>query len=334
MVRITLVLCLALGGCAAAAGIGSPDSWKVVKTKHVTLYTGMQEHRYGQTLVKFEYDWAALKSSFFRQAQIDHVEMMLMENEDFGEMFGYKRNAIALPTAPAGAPLGKDGLIVMKIDNEGDDSAEMLTHLMLNRMVPKAPLWFHEGLAAYIKRLDYKEGNGIRGVCFGKPATDPPTFIPLQQLFTMSWDDYDGDNARGWYKHTARAVIDFIVHYNNGQYFAKLPPIFEGLAAGKPTPDLLNAELGMSVDDLTKKSNEFYNEVAHGAQSGASIRGMCPLGVRIPDGNAPDAYGPHPPVGPLSPTEFTATIDALKKLPRRDDGYPAWYPPDVLARAK
>jgi hypothetical protein len=260
--------------------------------------------------------------------------MLLLENEDFGEMFGLKRGGVALASSPAGAKLGKDGLIVLRPDPEGDDGAEMLTHIMLHKLIPTAPLWFHEGLAGYIKKLEYKEGTGVRAACFGKPQSDPSTFIPLQQLIGMSWDDYDGDNARGWYKHTARSLIDYIVHFNNGQYFNKLPVIFEGLAANKPSADLLASTFGMSVADLGQKVNEFNNEVSHAASTGATIRGLCPLGVGIPDANAPDANGPHPVWGNLSPTDFTSLIEALKKLPRRDDGYPPWYPPDIVARAK
>jgi hypothetical protein len=40
------------------------------------------------------------------------------------------------------------------------------------------------------------------------------------------------------------------------------------------------------------------------------------------------------PLAAADPVDIKAISAAIRALPRRDDGYPAWYPEDVIVRAE
>src|SRR5262249_23320702 len=143
--------------------------------------------------------------------------------------------------------IGKDGLIILK-GVQGDLGAnEAITQIFVDRVLPTAPLWFHEGFASYSRMGQYKEGDGRRVACFGAaPANDPrlsgdARFMPLDKVFSLSWDEYDGDEARSWYKNTAHMLIDFAMHGDDGKRQKAMGAMVEGFLAGQDTATIIRA---------------------------------------------------------------------------------------------
>lgn len=328
-VMLLVSVAVTAGGCAST-GLNSPDGWHVVKSKRFTMYTATSLS-HAETLNGLEYHYASLSSSFFRK-DIGNVDVVFLENEDFTDVFGVKRSYVVMPKVPGNGKIGKDGLLIVRpLHGAGDTtSAEALTHVFIDRVLPPAPLWFHEGFSAYARMAEYKEGEGKRFACFGRPGFNETRFIPLDKLFPMSWDEYDGDEARSWYKNTARMLIDFAIHGDGGKHLPAMNAMIEGFLEQKDTSAIMKTAFP-SLD--LKKLGE--RVTAHGLDvinQPASIRGICPLGFPIPDDKAADIG--DKPLAAADVADIKELIVAMKKLPRRNDGYPGWYPLDVVQNAE
>jgi hypothetical protein len=324
MVSVTLLAT----GCAST-GLNSADSWHVVKSKRFTMYTATTLS-HAETLNGLEYHYASLSSSFFTK-DIGNVDVLFIENDDFTDILGAKRDHAVLRRVPGKGKIGKDGLLIVRpMHNMDNSSAEALTHVFIDRVLPSAPLWFHEGFSSYARMAEYKEGGGKRFACFGTPGATDTHFISLDKVFPMSWDEYDGDEARSWYKNTARMLIDFAMHGDGGKHRPAMGAMVEGFLAKQDNSAILKA--GFPSMDLKQLSDRV---IAHGIDvinQPKTIRGLCPIGFPITEERAAD-IGDHP-LAAADPTDIAAVIAAIKSLPRRDDGYPSYYPEEIIARAE
>jgi len=329
-----LVFLTALGTGCASTGLNAPDSWHVAKSKRFTMYTPTTVS-HGELLNGLEYHYASLSSSFFRK-DIGSVDVLFLEDVDFVDTFGSRRSNVALHRIPGGGKIGKDGLVIIK-GVQGDlGAAEAVTHVFIDRVLPTAPLWFHEGFASYGRSGEYKEGEGRRVACYGAaPANDPrfamdARFIPLDKLFAMSWDEYDGEEARAWYKNTAKMLIDFSMHGEDGKRQKAMGAMVEGFLSGQNTAAIIKTGFpDLDVKTLSERV------IAHGtdiANRPSNVRGLCPIGFPIPPEKAADV-GDHP-LTAADGADIRAVIAAIKTLPRRADGFPGWYPEEIIARAE
>ena len=326
--NLVVSMALLVAGCAST-GLNSPDAWHVVKSKRFTMYTSTTLS-HSETLNGLEYHYASLSSSFFTK-DIGNVDVLFLENDDFTDILGIRRSYVVLPRVPGGGKIGKEGLLIVRpLHGVGDNtSAEALTHVFIDRVLPTAPLWFHEGLSAYARMAEYKEGGGKRFACFGTPGFSETSFIPLDKVFAMSWDEYDGDEARSWYKNTVRMLIDFSMHAEGGKHRPAMGTMVEGFLAGQKTDQIIKAAFpAMNVKQLSERVTEHGTDVIN---QPSTIRGVCPIGFPIPEEKAAD-IGDHPLVA-ADPADIKAVAAAIRKLPRTD-GYPGWYPLEMIDRAE
>jgi hypothetical protein len=329
-----LALVLALGavsvGCAHT-GVNSPEGWNQVQTKHFTLYTSTSQ-LYSETLNGLEYHYATLSGGFFK-ADMGKVDVVFLESGDFVELFGTKRGSAALARVPGTQAVGKDGLLVVKESQSDDGSGEGLAHIFMHRSFPKAPLWYHEGFAAYVRSMQYREGNGQRMACFGKPQGDEFTVVPISKLISMSWDEYDGPEARGWFKHTGRTLFDFIFHAEGGKRIEAFNAVVTGVEAGQSGEEIFKAAFrDLDAAALEKRLGEHRTDVQREASTQAQVRGMCPIGFAIPADKAPDISERK--LEDVPADKIRPLLEGLKRLPLRSDGYPSWYPEEIVARAE
>jgi hypothetical protein len=325
---LAIVTCAALS--CAHGGVGSTAGWSKVESRHFNLYA--ETPRDTQLVVTdLELAYAGLGATFFKNVEMPRVDVLVMTHETFGELMGFRRGTVALAGVPAGT-IGHDGLIISKDDRARPVTAEAMAHLLIARAFPQAPLWFHEGFASYARTVQYREGNGQRVACFGLSGGERDPLIPLEQLVSLSWDDYDGDQARSWYKYTARMVIDFILHGAQGKNAGRMRPLIEAVAAGKSGREAIEAAFpSVDLQVLDGKLKEHAAEVANDVATGSPVRGLCPLAAKIAADRAVDEAKPT--VTPASQAELDVLLQGLLRLPRRD-GYPPWYPADVVARAR
>jgi hypothetical protein len=331
---MSVVLVTVLGAGCASTGLNSPDGWHVVKSKRFTMYTATTLS-HSELLNGLEYHYAALASSFFKK-DIGNVDVLYLESEDFVGTFGNRRSNLVLHRVPGNGKIGKDGLIILKAVQGDLGAAEAITQVFIDRVLPTAPLWFHEGFASYGRSGEYKEGDNRRIACFGGSAANDPRFafdarfLPLDKLFAMSWDEYDGDDARTWYKNTAHMLIDFAMHGDGGKRQPAMGAMVEGFLAGKDTAAIIKTAFpDMDVKQLSDKV------IAHGtdlANRPTNIRGLCPIGFPIPPEKVAD-IGDHA-LEAADPADIRPVIAAIMSLPQRDDGFPGWYPEETIARAE
>ena len=314
----------------AHGGVGSTAGWSRVESRHFTLYA--ETARDTQLVVtSLELAHSAIGGTFFKKVEMPRVDVLVLPHEKFGELMGFRRDTVAVARAPAGT-IGSSGLIISRDDRGRPNTGEAVAHLLIAKAFPQAPLWFHEGFAGYARRVAYREGGGGQVACFGLPSGDKEPLVPLDKLVTIGWDEYDGDEARSWYKHTAQMVIDFILHGADGRNKGRMLPLVEAVAAGQSGRDALDSAFpNVALSVLDGKLKEHAAEVAAQVGNGSPRRGLCPLPAPIAADRAVDDTPPL--VTPASQAELDVLLQGLLKLPRRD-GYPPWYPPEVVARVK
>jgi hypothetical protein len=174
-------------------------------------------------------------------------------------------------------------------------------------------------------------GKGRQIACFGRPGGGREALIPIKDLFATDWDQYD-EGPRGWLRHTAGVLMDFIIFGENARYRGRFDQLVAGVIEGKPGPTLFAAVFPevLPLDSWNTKISAHDRELQYLA--GTPVRGLCPLGFEIPPEKRADPDQRE--VLPAPPDQIAALLDAIKKLPRRDDGYPAWYPSEVIARVR
>jgi hypothetical protein len=203
--------------------------------------------------------------------------------------------------------------------------------MFIHRVMPKAPLWFHEGFAAYARTVDYREGGGQRMACFGTPTGSPSSYVELKELVEMPWEKYN-TGVKGWYKHTARSLIDFVIHADGGKDLTKIETLIDAVGAGKAGGEpLLAVYSGQTLDALNPKVVGHGNDVAAMAESKTQARGMCPLAFGVPPELAPDTSERK--LEPVPAEDIKALNAGLMKLPGREGGYAPWFPAEVVAGA-
>ena len=324
------LVCGSMAGGCAHGGIGSAQGWSAVKSRHFTVYARIP--RETQLLMRdLELAYASLGSTFFKRVEMPHVDVVALSPEVFEQVMGFRRSIVALAAVPGGGDIGKDGLLFTKDDQGHPNVAEALAHLFINKSFPTAPLWFHEGFAGYVRTVQYRSGSNGQVACFGVLPREKEPVLPLQKMLAISWDDYDGDEARNWYRYTTRLVIDYIFHGAEGKNAVRMRPLIDALMAGKSGPETLEAAFpSISLDVLDHKLSEHAADLVYQVTGESPKRGLCPIGAAIAGDHAFDDSKPT--VEPAPAPAMEAVLQAVLKLPRRD-GYPPWYPADVIARA-
>jgi hypothetical protein len=316
-----------VAGCAHG-GIGNPEGWSVVKSKHFTIYAGTPRNTQ-LDLRSLELAYAAFKSGLFKHVDMN-VDVVFLEDTDFPEVVGFRRKYMSLAKVPGGGPIGASGLLILKDDPGGNSEAEGLAHLFIDKAFPKAPLWFHEGFSSYARTvMVMTNSEGKRGGCFGKVEGGQDTLMPLEKLLGLSWDDTDGDEARSWYTYTARTLIDYIIHGEDGKNRERMGWLASAVSDGKSSQEAFAAAFpNVAPSAMDKKLGAHAADAAFQSKNNsAAVRGLCPWGVEIKDENAPDEGDPK--IEPAPAAAIKAVLEAVKKLPRLD-GYPPWYPADKI----
>jgi hypothetical protein len=326
--RRSLFLCaaIALAGCAHR-GISSSGGWQAVRTRHFTFYT-TTSHQYDATLVAAEHSYSGLSASFFSSVELGNVEVLFLEDDDFGSLLGYKRSAAALARVPGGGKIGQHGLLVLRNDPRGVSQHQMLTHLFLERRIPGAPLWLHEMMATYDGGMVVMGGKVRQVACFGRPRPGRDGLIPVRELFGTDWDRFD-EGPRSWLRHTGGVLMDYILFAEQARYRPRFDQIIGGVMDGKPGPELFTAVFPeIPLDAWNAKISNHDRDLQYLA--GSPVRGLCPMGFEVPAEKVADPRQRE--ITPVPPEDIGTLLGALKSLPRRDDGFPSWYPLEVIAR--
>jgi hypothetical protein len=312
-----LALLLLAGGCAGG--------WQQMKTKRFTGYA-QRPHDYRETLHQLEYAYAAL-STFFPKAAVGPVEVLFMPPSDLIHEFGVDRPGLVLPLVPGAGRVGRRNLIVMVQGTSNDYALAMLSHLFVNKAVPGAPLWLHEGLSLYFSHTAVQAGGGQWRACFGlqSPLDLRYMQMPLDKFFAVTWRSYPETGPK-FFTGTAVLLMDFIFHGDGGAHLKKIPAIFAAASQGVSGAEIMASTFpGVSLEQLGARIADFK-----GSQIEQRARGiMCPLPMPIAPEQVPDESAPQE--SPVPSQEIQQLMLALHKLPQ-GHRLPPWYPAEVIAR--
>jgi hypothetical protein len=362
-----LSLSVALAALALASGCATP--WQTIETKHFRLYTD-SDFGYEETLRSLENGHAILASSFFSNTELPRkVDVLFIDDVPFNSMMGAYRTGAALAKAPGATGIGDDGLLILRPnatslgsnvpqqgtlyqdpvqraqnptftgagqDRRPDTNAagraaiEMLTHIYLQKAMPNAPLWFHEGLARYFREARYNVAGNDAIACLGFTPIVAVGEVLLEpdKLWSATWEQY-GSEYRSWLPYTGQMFVDYVLHGSSGAYRDKLGPLVTVLAEGKPSADAVQTSLGWNDASLSPKLKEHAQDVQQLAGK-SQARGGCPIGFRISSAEMPDTG--QPAKSEADQQKIQALIAAIENLPERD-GYQPYYPLDVIERA-
>jgi len=340
-----------------ASGCASFEGWNQVETKNITLYTNT-DSQYKETLRQLENTYASLSVSFFKGKDIGKVEVLFMDDTDFIEYFGNFRKGAALASVPGDGTIGKNGLLVLRPHSQptnpsvgadgvsastfaagtgslnnaaGTSAKEMLTHLFIQRAMPKVPLWFHEGFSAYVSTSEVRGGNGQTFGCFGFPLTGE-VMMPVASLWDTTFEQYGKPEYRGWFQATAMTLVDFVMHADNNKHRSAMGQMVNDLAAGMPSSSVVAAAFDganeKAIDELLQVHRQNVSQIV---VSAAPVRGQCPFGVVIPKELAPDESPPK--ITARSAADIEGLFRVLSSFPAKDE-YPPYYPPEVVAKVK
>lgn len=295
--------------------------WKVVRTRHITLYTDTTV-RYTTTLEALEYAYAALHASLFAKRNVAPVEVLFLQWPQFMALLGQYRKGASIAKLPGFGALARRGLLIL-----GEEStypgmpAHRLAHLMLHAMAPRAPLWVHEGYAEFVETIQYRSDDTGSVACLGH-LNDADSQVPLRDLFTWSWAGYDDSKKADWYRFTARSLVDYFLLAEGGRLRERFGQLIAASMRGKTTVEALAEVMpDVSVDELERRVSE------HRRVSEMTPRGLCPWRFPIPFAEGADLGKPR--VEPASEQDIEELMTRIMMLPRRS-GYVDWYPPEVL----
>lgn len=346
MFSLFVLAAAVFGGCATTEG------WNKVQSKNFNLYTDTEEH-YKETLRQLENAYAGLSSTFFRDKDVGKVDVLFLDDSEFVDYFGNFRRGAALSKVPGESPIGKAGLLVLRphvfdpslgkagemesnsptagegaMGNRGALAAkEMLTHVFIDRVMPQAPLWFHEGFAAYVRTSELRGDGQKTFACFGYQQKTEG-LLPVSSLWNIGFHEYATPERRGFFPSTGYTMIDYIMHADDNKNRGMMGPMVNALASGAPSAESVKAAFGgaddATIDNLLGNHKQLIEQQI---DSNAQVRGLCPFGVVVPPSLVPEEAAPK--IEPVPPETMAALFHALKALPARDE-YPPYYPPAIV----
>jgi len=351
---VALCLFVTLGsGCATYQG------WSAVNTDHFTVYTaGTSNHE--DVIRALENGYSGFASSpLFKGAAagVGKVEVVFLDDPDFFELMGNRRWGAAIAKMPGDGKIGKNGALVLRpytlrtmgtdlslessLKETGDAESntggraalEMLAHLFIHKAFPKAPLWFHEGLSAYLSTMELRgDTTGQVISCLGY-VRYPSAYLGLTKMREITFNQVATPEVRGFFRATAYTFIDYILHGDNNAHRGKMGALLGGIAAGDSSQAIIESTFsGTPLDVLDESVKSHRNNIMAAWSTPTKARDLCPIGFPVPAEWKPADVITQTKVD-ADPADIEAVFRALKALPALDE-FPPYFPPEVTATVR
>lgn len=312
---VTSIAVLAAAGCGHARTAGR--GWKAIDGRHFSLYAKNAEP-VSAVLARLEMARVALRSSFFSDVDLPRMDVITIDEVEFEKAYGRIR-CVGFSRTSGPGPLGRSGFFVVPSDGRPENCVEALAQAYAARAFPDAPRWAHEGLAGYLRTIDYVEAPAQRVACAGRPNLQPSSYLTFSQMFQLSAKEPRQVPELERRLITARVIVDYLMHGDGGIHLLRLPAFVDALRAGRGDEQLLSAAFpGIPLTKLEAAV------VRHGGRGGLPMddRGPCPIGFLIPAGDIPDR-GPWR-ARPVDSETIAQFLSALEDMPRAREG-PSWH---------
>ncbi|HEY0709164.1 MAG TPA: hypothetical protein VGG33_20310 [Polyangia bacterium] len=312
---------LAAGGCAYLPFVSS-DEWQTVTSKRFVVHS-FSGLGHGSTVETLEQAHALLEGSLFGNNPIAPVDVLLLDWPEFRRLFGDRRTHVVVSKLPGKGVIGQRGLIVMYGgDGSLSGAVHRLSHLFVHALAPKAPLWVHEGMAAYLQGATYREGGGTDVVaCLGHEPPKAPE-VPIDELLGMTFSSFDDSKTASAQRLAASNLVDYFMTAEAGKFrepfLTFLGEVAEG---GDQIAALAKVFSGLTPAQLEEKSRA-YRKTSEGKP-----RGLCPISYTIGADKAADTAKPT--VKTAEAKDIARLQTQLSLLPRRR-GQIDWFPPEMI----
>jgi hypothetical protein len=237
----SVVLLLTLvAGCAHERDAGRAYAdWHTVTTAHFAVHTPLGVGDAESAAFQLELCYRALAESLFPHAALDPVEVLLFQRQEDA-----RSAAVAARAIDAQDPRRHGALVLWLRDHQrlrGQGTApekytttwqmiavRELARRLLDESIDRPPLWFREGLLAYVATAQVEPGV----VIFGRRPNDLAVelkegrAILLGQLLDAGRSDFNGD----WHRDYHASAWGFIHYLLDGEG-GTLRPRFDALAA-------------------------------------------------------------------------------------------------------
>jgi hypothetical protein len=290
-------------------------------------YAGWQSWRshnvvmYADTLYEQQeaFDWLVssaeiLQRTFFTHVRVPAAEVLYVHpgnDSRFINADGQIKFGLMIAELPSPAIVPKRGLLVA---GRWSPYAHLMAHHFIEAAVPRAPLWFHEGLAEYLGVFTVlPEQPGV--VCFGQVESGVAwqVTVAVKDLLAVTWSEYNRTSAP-WVAPSAWGLIDFLFHGEDGRWRSRLQPLINALAAGRDGEQaLLSAFPDLTLDELDERVRQHVRT--------RKPRGLCPLPIRLGAG----IEGMSTTKGPVEEKKIRAIFEALEQMPNRR-GHSHFFP--------
>jgi hypothetical protein len=307
-IHLGLVVACAATGCAHAPW-HPYRGWVAWQRRDVVLYTDtIIEHRSAL-------DWMVdisdvYRRTFFRDLPVAPLHALYLQGDGPSPLVTangqYRYGALLGPVA---APLHEGrGLVMVGRFQWESQYAHLVAHHFISQAIPDAPIWFQEGFAEYLTVFQGQPGNG-QLICFGvrQPAEQRMVTVRIEDLFALTWVDYN-DSSAPWMAATAWALVDYLLHGEDGRWRLRFRDFMQALAARSSSQEAFATIYpDLPIAGLDERLRDHVHQLRPPLQH-------CPLPVVV---------APPGPVGPpLSRTQvgedaIRAAFQAIESLPGR-----------------
>jgi len=196
MAMRSVVLLAALWlGCGHVPWEQPNENWKRVESTRFIFQTDSSPDDHTPVIDRLEDVHEALSISFFKDVQIDKMEVLLFDSASDFRGVAPDGNVAGFFMPMVGTQ--KKGVLVFPLDSEfnlvASVAAHELAHAFLNAMHPELPAWLHEGFAKYIGAVNVIEDHIAfdAGEIHGG-YTYFADLVPLKRLFASKNRDFHG----------------------------------------------------------------------------------------------------------------------------------------------
>lgn len=292
--------------------------WRSWKTSNITLHTDtISQHE--PALEWLESVYGVYQGTFFRDYKVPPAEVLYLSSDitpPFIDNDGDRKFGMTIARWPWAEARGGKTLVIVGYSGWQWHYHHQLAHHFIEAAVPRAPLWFHEGLARFLTRV-YAIPGHTGGVCFGgdQPVFTTRVTLPLKELLSVSYKDYN-ETKEPWVGPLSQSFIDYLMLGEGGQLRSRFGDLMRALAEGKKGEEALThvyPELALDKMDA--------NFRAH-TQTLRPPGKACTLGFRV---DAKGRSSTAPVRSPVSEDDVRALFESLAKLPDRN-GYADFHP--------
>jgi len=133
--------------------------WETVRSRHFVVHTDAGLGAIQDLLLRFEQTHQALRESFFQQAKVEDVEVVVFgDPSEYRQVAGPNTAGMFLPGVGS-----RGSVLLVRHDQNRIELDRVVAHELAHRFAdavhPRLPNWMDEGIARYFESIDVRDGE-------------------------------------------------------------------------------------------------------------------------------------------------------------------------------